>query len=388
MEKNIFFVLHLEMFLCAIYSGKIISRNVYEKYWSYALFPILSYGVVSGLRFGRMVDWNLYYHRYIEMGNDFWSSDYEICFRAINYSFYNLGFPYWFFIFSQCLFLMISMFILFKNYKNEILYILPISLVLIHNNELYIRWYTAFSFFLISLSFMIRGEKIKSILFFLIACLTHFGIILLFPIIIFSNILNKYSIHPLIGCSLYIFVLFSMSITQLSFLSSFTDNLLKLNIITNESAIYYMNNTDALINGEFGGVGFKESDGILKTIRLLVGYLPLILFSLKSCKNRKYGVLEYNVFVIGVVLSPLFYSIEITDRYAGAMTFFGCLCAGHLAYDTFIENATNTSKFQKILISVCLISNIWPLLSICWTVDNINEMLYIWDANGRKYLPY
>ena len=222
MERTIFSFLHILLLATMFLWGHMLSKSFSSRaFWQKALVPILIYGVVIGLRFGRMVDWNLYYFRFLEIGKNFDNSDYEILFKIFNYIFYSIGLPYWSFIFCESLLLMFALLFLFKNFKKELFFILPLCLDLIHNNELYIRWYFAVSFFVVAISFLISSKPKKAYFFFLISCLFHYGMVPLLPILFFAKYLNKYAIPPKIACILFLITSLGMNVTQLSFFTDF-----------------------------------------------------------------------------------------------------------------------------------------------------------------------
>lgn len=372
--------------------GNMLSKSTSSRdFWHKALIPILMYGIVVGLRFGRSVDWNLYYFRFLEIGKNFDKSNYEILFKIFNYIFYSIGLPYWSFIFCESLLLMFTLLFLFQYFKKELFFILPLCLDLIHNNELYIRWYFAVSFFVVAISFLISSKPRKAYFFFLISCLFHYGMVPLLPILFFAKYLNKYAIPPKIACILFLITSLGMNVTQLSFFTEISNYILGLGLITNDSAVFYLSRTDDLINGDLGNIGIRDPLSYFTQMRLFIAYIPIILFSEKSCAKRKYGKLIYNMFVVGAIVSPLFNSIEITDRYSSLFLLFGCLCGGFLFYDKFIKrdfSSNSLIQLKMLFYSICFLSYLWPSISICFMNLHINEVLYIWDANGRNFLPF
>lgn len=392
MERTVFSFLHILLLVTMFLGGNMLSKSSSSRdFWHKALIPILMYGVVVGLRFGRMVDWNLYYFRFLEIGKNFEKSNYEILFKIFNYIFYSIGLPYWFFIFCESLLLMFSLLFLFQYFKKELFFILPLCLDLIHNNELYIRWYFAVCFFVVAISFIIYSMPKKAYIFMLIACLVHYGMVPLIPIVLFAKYLNKYAISPKVACILFLVTTLGMKVSQLSFFTEISNYILGLGLVTNDSAEFYLSRTEDLINGDLGNIGIRDSMSYITQMRLFIAYIPIILFSEKSCAKRKYGKLIYNIFVVGAIVSPLFNSIEITDRYSSLFLLFGCLCGGFLFYDKFIKrDFSNNSLIQlkMLFYSICFLSYLWPSISICFMNLHINEVLYIWDANGRNYLPF
>lgn len=100
-EINLIYTsLKLLEFAIFLLFGYIISKSP-KHYWKYAIFPIAVFAIVEGLRFGREIDYNEYYFRYINIGQNFNSEDYEFIFKLICYTCYNIGIPYYLFIFSN-----------------------------------------------------------------------------------------------------------------------------------------------------------------------------------------------------------------------------------------------------------------------------------------------
>ena len=134
MVKVIYITLKLLEFIVFYISGKQLSKTKTNKsYWTIAIFPILIFSIVEGLRFGRMIDYNLYAIRYFTLGNGIEGVDkeYEPLFDFLFTGAYNIGLPYYMFIFLQCFLLIFSILHLYKNFKNSLPYALPIVLSLI-----------------------------------------------------------------------------------------------------------------------------------------------------------------------------------------------------------------------------------------------------------------
>ena len=225
----------------------------------------------------------------------------------------------------------------------------------------------------------------------LFACLVHYGMVPLIPIVFFAKHLNKYAISPKVACILFLVTSLGMKVSQLSFFTEISNYILSLGLVTNDSAEFYLSRTDDLINGDLGNIGIRDPLSYFTQMRLFIAYIPIILFSEKSCAKRKYGKLIYNMFVVGAIVSPLFNSIEITDRYSSLFLLFGCLCGGFLFYDKFIKRdffSNSLIQLKMLFYSICFLSYLWPSISICFMNLHINEVLYIWDANGRNYLPF
>ena len=193
-----YIVLKLLLFAVFLIFGWILSKTKSNKtYWIIAFIPILTFGIVEGLRFGRMIDYNLYYFRYIDIGQGVIEEQYEPLFLLICYTLYNCGVPYYIFIFLQCSFLMFSTIMLMKNYREIVAYALPFIPFLFLMNENFIRWYLAFSFILLSVNALIKNKKNVSWVWAICGVLVHFGFFFYFFFLLCHKFFNRVTIKPI-----------------------------------------------------------------------------------------------------------------------------------------------------------------------------------------------
>jgi len=63
--KLTFVFLQFVLLFVFLVSGYLLSKSKTKKqYWQIAIFPIVAFAVISGLRFGRGIDYNHYYLSY------------------------------------------------------------------------------------------------------------------------------------------------------------------------------------------------------------------------------------------------------------------------------------------------------------------------------------
>ena len=388
MVKVIYITLKLLEFIVFYISGKQLAKTKTNKsYWTIATFPILIFSIVEGLRFGRMIDYNLYAVRYFTLGNGIEGVDkeYEPLFDFLFTGAYNIGLPYYMFIFLQCFLLIFSILHLYKNFKNSLPYALPIVLSLIMMNENFIRWYLGFSFILLSISYTIQNKYKKSYLMLAAACLSHVGCIFFIPFILCYKFIDRKIVSPSILSLIYIFTVLAFSISSMQILVSIANLALGLGIGSLDPSLEgYLSHMDLIISGEQGNMGMSEW-GISKQIRVLLTFLPIIYLTPKSLQNIKYGYYIYNLSLFGIILTPLFSKVELLGRYSDAFIFFSSITGGILYYHIF----TKKLKVNKLLYWICIISfllNLYPYIGNALSRNLDNEMLFIWDANGREYL--
>lgn len=365
--------------------GLILSKSKNDKnYWRKALVPIIVYTLIEGLRFGRYIDWNLYYFRYNNLGISPSSEDYEFLFKYICFFLYRLGIPYYLFILLQCCFLITSVFLLLKNFRNNLYFIVPAIIVSLMPNEMFIRWYLAFSFFLVSIHFIINGEQIKAYLFLTFSILTHVGFVIFIPLIIFYNFLNNKVLPPKIGSLIFILTSLFLTLSSLSFIADFSNVLLALGLGEGDDNKInsYLLDTESIISGDWGNVGIMEQS-LATRIRSIIAYLPAIYWGKSIMQKYNYGYFIYNLFVLGAIVNPLFQQIEIFNRIAASLTFFSLICCGLYYYDSLKFHGRNPYKLIICLLSLlCLL---WPsLMDVFGRPDKY--AMFIWDAHGRHFL--
>ena len=385
-EINLIYTsLKLLEFAIFLLFGYIISKSP-KHYWKYAIFPIAVFAIVEGLRFGREIDYNEYYFRYINIGQNFNSEDYEFIFKLICYTCYNIGIPYYLFIFFQSAFLIFCTFLFIKRYKQAIQYVLPLVLFELYGNNMFIRWYLAFSFFLLFLHYYLERKTYKSLFFIVITCLTHIGFTTLLPFIALHKLLSKKGISPKISVPLFLVTLFVSNLSYLNFIVTFSNILLKLGLGSIDPRLnLYLNSTEDIISGNFGNIGVINLT-ISNSIRLAIAYIPAMLWGLKCMKKYHEGIFIYNLFVIGAIVSPLFLKVEILNRLSGVLVFFYSICGGILFFHAF-KNIQRLRTPIKAIMLISYLCALWPNVSIAIR-DNLrdNQMLFIWDAHGRNYL--
>ena len=386
--KLTFILLNGICFLTFLFGGRLLSRAKNEQeYFRNGFLLILIYAIVHGLRFGRDIDWNLYYLRYKSIGESLNNEDYEPLFSFICHSLYNLEVPYHVFIFLQCAFLMFTILVLLRNYRKYIVFIIPPLLMLIEANDNFIRWYLALSFFFLSLDAYFHKKWKYVALWMLVACMIHVGAILFMPFLIAMNMLDKWLFPPRFAVILLVLSTFAVSLTSLSFLTQISNLLLSSGIVGNNMRVEsYLMHTEDIINGDFGRIGYM--DRLLSTnIKMLLSFVPAIWFAPKYIKQLCYGHFVYNLFLFGAIAHPLFSTVEIFNRYSQILIFFSCIVCG--AY--FYYSWQNRFRLPKIYFAIALISflaSIWSGLSLLWRYESDLDMMFIWNSGNRNYLTW
>lgn len=379
--RPIFIVLNLLTLFLAWQMGKKMSKTKSDKaYWFYGLFFIMSYAVSMGLRFGRMIDYNIYFSRYVEIGHDFTSHDYEFTFKAICWTLYNIGVPYQGFICLCSVLLVSSVVFMLKDYRKYAPYALLLFFWETANVENFIRWFLAFSLFIYFFAYYRRKAYKKAAIFALLAVTTHIGSVILIAAVVGISLFKKQMIPSWL---VFVFLVLSLlygSAGGLSFLTPYI-SLLGLD----ERSAGYAEQFGDIISGDFGVVGLSKLT-FSNIIRIIIAYsIPVFMMS-ALLKNKMLRPFEVNLFIVGVLLAPIFGQVEILNRYGEGLRFFSVIVSGSAYYLIF----KHVSKFPVAIVFAAYISffaNVWPVVSSAIGRTQWYEMLYIWDASSRDVLP-
>lgn len=385
MVKVVYFLLKIiELIIFVTYGRKMSKSRTTFQYWKMATPPIIIFSIVEGLRFGRFGDWNLYYFRYKELGENASSLDYELLFRYICNFLSTIGVPYYGFIFLQCLLLIIASMTLLKRFKSDCRWMVPLVLVCITANEMFIRWYLAFSFILLSINSYLSRKYLRSGIWLICGSLCHLGILVIVAIWAILFQFRQLSINRTIAVILLFLSTFVASLSSMMFIADLVSYISPL-IGSEDMRLWaYVENTEALLSGEFGHTGIMERS-ILKNIGNFIAYAPVIYWGKQYMKQYPYGLVFYNMFLLGVIAAPLFL-IEIFDRIFAVCLFFFCIVGG-IYYKALL---TNYKRTNKIFFWIGVLSFIFAILPHVWDAFNRDAdlALFIWDANGRNFLNY
>ncbi len=385
--KDLTFTYFFLNFICSLvflFYGKILAQaETDSSYYKRALFPILTYAFVHGMRWNRMIDWLIYRDVYKHLGANVDWGGYEIVFANINHFFYNLGFPYFLFITLQCAFLMFCILVFMKNYREYLPFILPIMLATISANDLYIRWFTAFCFMLLAFNAMVNEKKILMWIFYLCSVGCHIGFILFVPLFLFEKVINKRIIPPIFASILLLATYFVFGITSASvIIVKITDFLLDIGVGNIDRKVeYYLTVAQALCNGTRGKLGFFDYH-MITLILWAFSFLPAVWFARSYVDKIKYGRLIYNVFVVGAITTPIF-CVEIFDRYAKVMTFFSCVACA-VVFKELYDRRKEINSYIFWFIVICYAFSVWPTISAPWHYGDEpacgNNQMFVWEA--------
>lgn len=372
-------------------TGKEISKTKGKKnYWKYSIPIILMYSAFYGLRFGRQIDWNVYYHNYYGIGYGVGGYKYEFLFTQICKLFVYLDIPYFVFISFCAALYIIALLRLFKPYSSYLHWILLFLFIYDGGIELLVRWCLAVPFVLYGYCHL--RESVKSnalipfdkreIIIYLVSCtigvLIHEGVILLIPFFLIMLFINK----RIPSFVIFVGILFTSFFASTDIFSVFTDY---LNIFTiSEKTTNYIDKFDQILTVGLKGDGLRERT-IWNTLKNIFMFTYPLFCVGKFIKSYKIATSDFNIWAIGIIFMPLLTKAEILDRYYYTMSLFmGVIEGGAIAYS--YKNWRSQHLWYKVYTHIMVLLVIYVITRGIILREGY-ELLFIWDAGQRETLP-
>ena len=386
--RFIYILLHLlEIYLLYTAGKKMAKTSSDNAYWSASKLAFISYILVHGFRFGFEIDWNLYCERYMDATTMEWDKT-EPIFNFVIYFLNTLGIPYFIFITLQVCFFLYAFLLIAKDFKPYLKYILPLTPLFVLLFDNYIRWYFAVTFLLLAINAYLHIENKKILwtaLFFVCGVFVHNGIVPLaaiFVCFIFKNkfLPSKFTI-PVLFVSCYF-----LSISMMNFLSEYA---IMIGLFLQSTGIEvdlakYLEKVDAITTDGLSDLTSVAVYSIKVRTFLFLTNLPIILYGKRFLESIENGYFIYNIYVIGIILYPVFSTVEIFDRFACTMLIFQSIVAG-VVYFNILQKSIKL-RTTSVLCMISLACVFYPYTRQLLSMKKEYRMMYIWDSEGKKYV--
>lgn len=348
----IYSIIFFSFLICGYFAGK---KN--NNYWKIALFPILIFTLIEGIRYKVGVDWQHYVDLYnysakgidmsVELGFAFLSKIYK--------NIFGLGYQS---IFATMAFLMVLGCWFFGQRNKECLW-LSITLFIsmfTNTSETLSRQFAALGCCLMVTFYYFERRYLYSLLFLAVAYSFHSSSILIVPVLLLSYLLtiSKIDLHFVYFIAL-LFITFFYDIlgyttdiySAISLLGAYIG---KDNYVDNQALIY-----------GYGFVFEDDQSAFLKSMNFLTT-LSIIFYGNKFIKegNKESAVL-YHIVVIGNILMPAFYTQEILKRLLYYFTIFTPFVIAELSW---IQYKQNKNTKEMVLFGVIVIYNYYRYFSM------------------------
>lgn len=359
-------------------SGKSLQKEYKISSWA-GIIVILVWTLNEGLRFGRGIDYNVYWTIYDNIASGYSFIDKDVFFLFICKLFLILKIPYQGFILFLSFLYIIGVLCLMRNFKYMSQYVLPLFLLFSMGPvENMVRWYFGYSLFLIGLSSLIAKEKITwhYVLFSFLACLIHIAFIPI-PFVFYLIFMHKkIFFRPLVSLLLfYSIYLFFETDVMLHFSNVF-------DFITNSIEIFgnYGNNTEYWLTSGFAGI---EKTGKISVAELVfISFITILGYKVTLKLNNRANIYAYNLYIVGLLLYPIAKKIELIIRYDHIMFFFESVVLANIVY-MFLKR-----KYYIRAIYSCFIVFAGLYVSNKYFIapfkNNPKMYMYVWDRENEN----
>ena len=372
-----YFFLQFLLLLVSIYCGVKINKNNMKNV--YVLIFILTFTLIEGLRFGRGIDYNVYYYSFQTKDVFDVCKSNTILFDLLCFLLIKLGLPYQALIICSSSILAIAGTKLLIQYPKVLLLSLPWFYFQTFSAENLFRWYTAFSFLLLGIPYLLKDKTYI----YLGCCIigVQFHIMMAIPAILFYIISKAKSslLSPWVSILIYLFL-------SLVWSSSFMKNFISpinylLSFWEHYSDVYGGNLSSWLDGSQHGLAEFS----IIRQVLDLCKNIFLIFLGYKLIQKTKYKelVFYYNSMLLGIISYPAFAPIELFDRFNQLFLFFQCLIGSY----GVIYSVRNFSYRKYVLLSLLTIITLRQGFYKRLTPSNKYYTYYIFNAPVDGCLP-
>lgn len=342
---------------------------------------IVVYTLNEGLRFGRGIDYNLYgitYER-LERGAE---TNWDFSFQLIAEMLVEIGIPWQGYVILMSGTFIVATIILLKVYREGMQFALPLFVFYsMSATENMVRWYMAFSFVMIGLSFLLKESSKKGSISFLLlsilACTFHFAMAPI-PIIFY---LLTYRKSPLLSPLPVLVLYFGLAFFfHTDFMLQFVDLFNTLSAY-HERFEGYGNKAEYWLTGGYSG---RTEISSLPSILEILFICTTVICGYRAIKNMGYKyIFAYNLFIIGVLLNPLSRQIELLDRYDSVFLFFRAIVIVCIIENVLILKQVKIGGGIVILFIISFLNTGRRALSAPF--ENPDCYLYVWNNHTYTY---
>lgn len=338
---------------------------------------IVAYTLYAGLRWGRGVDYNIYYWVYKGIVEGGGREDNEPLFELLVKIFGLMGLEWKHFVLFMSFFLAIASCTFLRLFKKGLVLIVPFWFLSINDAENLQRWYLAFSFILIGVPHLINENVKKFLIFALLGFLVHYGIVLvLLPLVGIWYFSQKGILSPWISTALYFLGMFLFSTDMMLV---FVDLVSNIDIGTRFAA--YQNDAEGWLTG-------SNKDYLYRTANILniIPSLFLIFVGhsyIQQKKDDRLLVTLYHWTMFGVIFLPIALQIELLRRICSPFTIMQYVFLAIISYDILVSKI----KVKTMVYYICLCVFVYYAIKLVVVYPlSVDKKLtyYIWDSEGRN----
>lgn len=369
----------LVLMLALLYwAGNNLQKNNVKLLSAAGMVAILAYTLNEGLRFGRGIDYNLYWQCYLDFARGL-DTHQNIGFIVIQKLFLFFNLPFQALVMFMSFMFILGTLLMMKHYREVVVFALPLWALFSKGTvENMVRWYLAFSFIMIGLSFLMSHEKRskhKYLLFCFIGCTIHYAIFPI-PLVFYFLYFRK---TPLISPIKVIFAFAIISIFfETSFMLRFVGVVNYLGTISEKFSVYSENAEFWLTNNALG----TDSSNIGAINILFCVFLAIVGYKSSIQAGEKY-VFAYNLFLIGFMFRGLTVRVELLGRFDHIFFFYRAIVFATILKLVILRMIMVRYRFVVMSLSIFFLMPFVFTPLITPFKSNPMKYLYIWDSSGN-----
>lgn len=342
--------LNFIMLAVFIVAGHDVSRTK-QHYWKYAIWPVIVFTLMLGLRLNRGNDYVHYMEVYI-----YDLEDKQWLFTAFNHVLKGLGTgPHWIFIWYSGFFI-VGATVLIKRFRELASWLFPLFMMaFVTFSEFMIRQAFSFTFIFLMISYLIdehtpiKKKVLQVGICLLVAYSIHSANILIGLLIIALYVFVKKPFPYLATIPLYIFASYVFSkifdLSSLNVALSFLGG-------QDEKFSMYVDNADRWFSADAMNEAWERKP-IIKVLQTM-GDCSLIYLGTKVLTMKpKWTMLSlYNLFVVGAIFSQCFYTIELGRRMGEIMYWFWAFPLAYVLYNRSFLLRNTKRGFPRWVVNI------------------------------------
>lgn len=379
----IFLIFRILLTLVAIFNAIYISQSKKPVTLKSFIPIIIAYTLYAGLRWGRGIDYNLYYWTYKDIVENRGREDNEPLFELLVKIFGLLGLEWKHFVLFMSFFLAVASCAFLKQFKKGLVLILPFWFLNINDAENLQRWYLAFTFILFGIPYLMKEDFKRFLIFAILGFLIHYGIVLvLFPLVAIWYFSKKGILSPWISVTLYFLGYFLFSPDMMGVFTDFVTN-----VDIGTRFVSYQNSAEGWLTGSNKDYlrGEASITSIIPSLFIIiVGY-----FYTERNKENRLTVVLYHWALFGIVFLPVAIQIELLGRICSPFTVFKFLFLAILLYDILFTKVKVKKMAYYLGLAIFIFYTFKPVI-IYPLSQGKKFTYYIWNSKGRgtQYLTH
>lgn len=382
----VYFILHIITYYVLYRSGKkIVYCKTNKQYWKAALSGIIAFSLNEGLRWGRGLDYNLYFTTFNNaiVGDDYHEPLFTLYCKTCNL----LGLDYKGFILSGMLLLIISVYTLIKNHRDLAPLVLPLFCIFMDTYYTnLIRWFLGVPFVIFGLAVFLQNiEKNtkKAYVYLIVGGVLASGFhtfLIIIPLIYlllfyWTSVANNSIMRPTTTTAVFLLLTF---LFENEMMQSFANQANVVLELMGDSYSRYSDNLSFWLEG-----GAASGSSSVLGITIYAYLIPLIYLGYKYAVETDsiFFKFAYNLFIVSIILMPIAVRIELITRIWSLFYFYITIVASAV-FQSYLSHKKIKGNLVYYTAMLAVIGLCYSQIATRYKLPDYQKY-YVWDSNGE-----